>query len=159
RRAGARGRRGAGAVRGEAAPPTIDVLGIGNAIVDVLAHADEDLLGEQGLAKGSMTLVDALRAEAIYAAMGAAVECSGGSSANTMAGTAALGARAAFIGRVRNDQLGQVFAHDIRAAGVRFETAAAADGPSTARCLVLVTPDAQRTMGTYLGAATELAPH
>jgi sugar/nucleoside kinase (ribokinase family) len=145
--------------RGAPAPPAIDVLGIGNAIVDVLAHADEGMLMDQGLAKGTMTLVDAPHAEAIYAAMGAAVECSGGSSANTMAGAAALGARAAFIGRVRDDQLGQVFGHDIRAAGVRFEAAAAADGPATGRCRVMVTPDAQRTMGTYLGAATELAPN
>ncbi|MDX6647598.1 MAG: hypothetical protein QOK40_3325 [Miltoncostaeaceae bacterium] len=144
--------------RGAPAPPAIDVLGIGNAIVDVLAHADEGLLGDHGLVKGTMTLVDASRADAIYAAMGAAVECSGGSSANTMAGAAALGARAAFIGRVRNDQLGQVFGHDIRASGVRFEAAPAPDGPATGRCMVMVTPDAQRTMGTYLGAATELAP-
>jgi len=145
-------------VSGEDAAPAIDVLGIGNAIVDVLAHAGEDVLAEQGLVKGSMTLVDAPTADALYAAMPPGVECSGGSSANTMAGAAALGARAAFIGRVRDDQLGQVFAHDIRAAGVRFECAPATDGPSTARCLVMVTPDAQRTMGTYLGAATELAP-
>src|SRR5205814_8793182 len=134
--------------------PVTDGLGTGNAIVAVLAHADETLLREQRLVKGTMTLVDAPRAAAIYAAMAAAVECSGGSSANTMAGAAALGVRAAFIGRVRDDQLGQVFGHDIRAAGVRFDTAPASDGPQTGRCLVMVTPDAQRTMGTYLGAAT-----
>jgi sugar/nucleoside kinase (ribokinase family) len=145
-------------VTGAGAPPTIDVLGIGNAIVDVLAHADESLLADQGLVKGTMTLVDEARAESIYAAMGAAIECSGGSCANTVAGAAALGARTAYIGRVRDDQLGRVFGHDIRAAGVRFDAPPAPTGPSTARCLVMVTPDAQRTMGTYLGAAVELAP-
>ncbi len=136
----------------------LDVLGIGNAIVDVLAHAEEAFLKAQELAKGSMTLVDGQRAEELYAAMGPGVEVSGGSVANTMAGLASLGGRGAFIGKVRNDQLGGIFRHDIRASGVAFETAAATDGPPTARCLIFVTPDAQRTMGTYLGASVELGP-
>jgi len=136
----------------------LDVVGIGNAIVDVLSHADEAFLAAEGLAKGSMTLIDAGRADKLYAAMGSAVECSGGAAANTVAGVASLGGGAGFIGKVKNDQLGQIFRHDIRAVGVTFDTEPAADGPSTARCLVLVTPDAQRTMGTYLGACVELTP-
>jgi sugar/nucleoside kinase (ribokinase family) len=134
----------------------IDVVGIGNAIVDVLAQADEAFLAAQDLPKGAMTLIDGERAEALYAAMGPAVEVSGGSAANTMAGLASLGGRGAFVGKVRNDQLGGIFRHDIRASGVRFETPAASDGPPTARCLIFVTPDAQRTMGTYLGASVDL---
>ena len=137
---------------------TLDVLGIGNAIVDVLAHADEGFLVENELAKGAMTLIDAERSERLYDRMGPGIEVSGGSAANTMAGIAAFGGRAGFIGKLRDDQLGRVFAHDIRAAGVAFETPLAADGPSTARCLILVTPDAQRTMSTYLGACVELGP-
>ena len=133
-----------------------DVVGIGNAIVDVLAQADEAFLEAQDLAKGTMTLIDAARAESLYAAMGPAVEASGGSVANTMAGLASLGGRGAFIGKVRNDQLGGIFRHDIRAGGVRFETPAATEGPPTARCLIFVTPDAERTMGTYLGASVDL---
>ncbi|MCH8036669.1 MAG: adenosine kinase [Proteobacteria bacterium] len=133
-----------------------DVVGIGNAIVDVLAQADEAFLEAQDLAKGTMTLIDAARAESLYAAMGPAVEASGGSVANTMAGLASLGGRGAFIGKVRNDQLGGIFRHDIRAAGVAFETPAATEGPPTARCLIFVTPDAERTMGTYLGASVDL---
>jgi len=136
----------------------LDVVGIGNAIVDVLAHADDRFLAEHGLAKGTMTLIDGARAEALYAAMGPGIEVSGGSAGNTMAGIASLGGHGAFIGKVRNDQLGGIFRHDIRAAGVAFETAAASDGPPTARCLIFVTPDAQRTMNTYLGAAVELSP-
>jgi len=136
----------------------LDVLGIGNAIVDVLAHADEAFLVENDLAKGAMTLIDAERSERLYDRMGPGIEVSGGSAANTMAGIAAFGGRAGFIGKLRDDQLGRVFAHDIRAAGVAFETPPAADGPSTARCLILVTPDAQRTMSTYLGACVELGP-
>lgn len=135
-----------------------DVAGIGNAIVDVLAHADDARLRELGLAKGVMTLVDAAEAERVYGAMGPAIECSGGSAANTMAGLASIGGAAAYIGKVRDDQLGQVFAHDIRAAGVAFATAPANDGAATARCLILVTPDAQRTMQTYLGACVHLGP-
>lgn len=135
-----------------------DVLGIGNAIVDVLASADESFLAAQGLAKGAMTLIDGARAEALYTAMGPGVESSGGSAANTIAGIASLGGAAGYVGRVRDDQLGQVFAHDLRAAGARFETAPATDGPGTARCLILVTADAQRTMATYLGACVGLGP-
>ena len=140
------------------ADPSLDVVGIGNAIVDVLSQADEAFLKAQDLAKGAMTLIDGARAEALYAAMGPGVEVSGGSAANTMAGLASLGGRGAFVGKVRNDQLGGIFQHDIRAAGVAFDTPVATDGPPTARCLILVTPDAQRTMNTFLGAAVELAP-
>ena len=136
----------------------IDVVGIGNAIVDVIAHADEPFLAEEGLAKGAMTLIDAARADALYARMGSAVESSGGSAGNTMAGIASLGAKGGYIGKVRDDLLGQVFRHDITAIGVRFDTAAATDGPGTARCLICVTPDGQRTMATYLGACVELGP-
>ena len=137
---------------------TLDVVGIGNAMVDVLARADDAFLETHGLAKGAMTLVDAAQSDALYDAMGPGVEISGGSAGNTMAGIAALGGRGAFIGKVRDDQLGGVFGHDIRAAGVRFDTPPAADGAPTARCLVIVTPDAQRTMCTYLGACVELGP-
>ena len=136
----------------------IDVVGIGNAIVDVLSQADDAFLERQGLAKGAMTLIDGARAESLYGAMGPAREVSGGSAANTMAGLAALGGRGAFVGKVRNDQLGGIFRHDIRALGVAFDTPAATNGPPTARCLVFVTPDAQRTMTTYLGACIELGP-
>ncbi len=140
------------------AETTLDVTGIGNAIVDVLVHEDDSFLDRHGLAKGAMTLVDAERAEFLYQRMGPGVEVSGGSAANTLAGLAALGGRGAFIGKVRDDQLGAVFAHDIRAAGVRFETPPAADTAPTARCLIVVTPDAMRTMNTYLGACVELGP-
>jgi sugar/nucleoside kinase (ribokinase family) len=140
------------------AESSFDVAGIGNAIVDVLAHADDNTLAALGLAKGVMTLIDAERADAIYAGMGPAVECSGGSAANTIAGIAALGGKAAYIGKVKDDQLGSVFRHDLRSQGVVFDTPAAVDGTSTARCMVLVTPDAQRTMQTYLGACIELGP-
>ncbi|MFY9892523.1 MAG: adenosine kinase [Xanthobacteraceae bacterium] len=135
-----------------------DVLGIGNAIVDVLARAEEDFLLRQGMRKGGMALIDADRAEAIYQAMGPAVEVSGGSAANTIVGVASLGARAAFIGRVKDDLLGRAFAHDIRAAGVTFATTPAAAGAPTGRCYVLVTPDGERTMNTFLGAAQDLHP-
>lgn len=135
-----------------------DAVGIGNAIVDVIASADEAFIQKMGLIHGSMTLLNARDAERIYQAMGSARECSGGSAANTIAGLAAMGGKAAFIGKVRNDQLGHVFAHDIRAAGVHFATPATEMGPDTARCLVLVNPDAQRTMGTYLGASSGLTP-
>jgi len=135
-----------------------DVLGLGNAIVDVITRADEDFLVKHGMRKGTMSLIDETRAALIYDAMGPAVEVSGGSAANTVVGTAGLGARAAFIGRVKDDALGTVFSHDIRAAGVTFDTAPSADGPSTGRCYVLVTPDGERTMNTYLGAAQDLHP-
>jgi sugar/nucleoside kinase (ribokinase family) len=136
----------------------IDVVGIGNAIVDVIAHAEEPFLAGEGLAKGAMTLVDAERAEALYRKMGPAIESSGGSAGNTMAGIAALGGAGGYIGKVRDDLLGQVFRHDITAIGVRFETPAATAGAGTARCLIMVTPDGQRTMATYLGACVELGP-
>ena len=134
------------------------VAAIGNAIVDVLAHADDKALSDLGLAKGVMTLIDTETAERIYAAMGSGIEMSGGSAANTVAGIASLGGKAAYIGKVRDDQLGGVFAHDIRAVGVDFTTAPAREGLQTARCLILVTPDAQRTMQTYLGACVALGP-
>jgi len=136
----------------------LDVVGIGNAIVDVLAQADDGFLSKHDLPKGGMTLIDENQAEALYGKMGPGVECSGGSAANTVAGVAALGGRAGFVGKVRDDQLGTVFAHDLRALGVEFDTLPADDGASTARCLVLVTPDAQRTMSTYLGACVSLGP-
>jgi len=136
----------------------IDVTGIGNAIVDVLAHATDQQLHELSLHKGTMALVDQDRARALYAAMAPGVEMSGGSVANSMAGIASLGGRAAYIGKVAADQLGEVFSHDIRAAGVQFQTAAARSGTTTARCLILVTEDAQRTMSTFLGACLELGP-
>ena len=136
----------------------LDVVGIGNAIVDVLAQASDSFIEEQDLPKGSMTLIDMSRAESLYNAMGPGVEVSGGSCANTMAGLASLGGRGGFIGKVRNDQLGGIFRHDIRATGIEFDAAAATMGPPTARCLILVSPDAQRTMATYLGISVELGP-
>lgn len=139
-------------------PLATDVVGIGNAIVDVIAHADEAFLSAQGFAKGAMTLIDTERAEALYAAMGSAVESSGGSAGNTMAGIASLGGRPAFIGKTRDDTLGQVYRHDTTAIGVRFDTPAAPEGPPTGRCLIMVTPDGQRTMGTFLGISAELGP-
>jgi adenosine kinase len=136
-----------------------DVLGIGNAIVDVIARAEDDFLVRHGMNKGAMALIDEPRADAIYDAMGPAIEISGGSAANTIVGVANLGARAAFVGKVRDDQLGRSFTHNIRAAGVTFETPPASDGASTGRCYVLVTPDGERTMNTYLGAAQDLHPN
>lgn len=141
-----------------ASPKAFDVVGIGNAIVDVLVPSDDAFLENHGLKKGTMALVDEHQAERLYASVGPGLETSGGSAANTLAGLAQLGARAGFIGRVRDDQLGAIFAHDIRSVGAHFETAAASSGPSTARCLILVTPDAQRTMCTYLGASVNLHP-
>ena len=137
--------------------PHYDVIGIGNAIVDVLARTEDDFLVRHHMAKGSMALIDEARAEEIYAAMGPAVEISGGSAANTVVGVASFGGRAGFLGKVKDDALGRVFTHDIRAAGVAFTTPPAANGPSTARCYILVTPDGERTMNTYLGAAQELS--
>ncbi len=137
---------------------SLDVVGIGNAIVDVLVQVDDDQIDNFGLTKGTMALVDEAQAEALYAQLGPGLETSGGSAANTLAGIAQLGGRAGFIGRVRDDQLGGIFAHDIRSVGTRFETPAASDGASTARCLILVSPDAQRTMCTYLGASVALDP-
>ena len=135
-----------------------DVLGIGNAIVDVLAKSDDAFLKAQEMPKGGMTLIDAARAEALYADMGPGREMSGGSAANTMAGLASFGAKGAFVGKVRNDQLGAIFRHDIRAVGIDFSTPPSTSGAPTARCLIFVTPDAQRTMGTYLGACVTLGP-
>ncbi|HEX5660778.1 MAG TPA: adenosine kinase [Polyangiales bacterium] len=136
----------------------LDVTGVGNAIVDVLAKTEDAALASLGLTKGSMALIDAARADSLYELMGPAVEVSGGSVANSMAGIASLGGTAGYIGKVKADQLGDVFAHDIRAAGVEFETSKAQGGPSTARCLVLVSPDGERTLNTYLGACVELGP-
>ena len=137
---------------------SLDVVAIGNAIVDVLSQTDDAFLARHGLEKGAMTLIDAAQAESLYAETGPGIEVSGGSAANTAAGLASLGGSAAFIGKVRDDQLGDVFTHDLRAAGVAFEVPAATSGPATARSLILVTPDAQRTMNTFLGACTELVP-
>jgi sugar/nucleoside kinase (ribokinase family) len=136
----------------------IDVLGIGNAIVDVLAHSDDAFLTTNNIEKGSMSLIDTARADELYGLMAPAVEISGGSAANTMVGVAGLGGKAAYLGKVRNDQLGAVFAHDIAAAGVSYDTAKALGGEPTARCLIMVTPDAQRSMNTFLGASATLSP-
>jgi sugar/nucleoside kinase (ribokinase family) len=136
--------------------PDLAVVGIGNAIVDVLSHTEDAELTRLGLTKGSMRLIDAHEASALYGRIGPAVECSGGSAANTIAGVASLGGAAAYIGKVQADQLGDVFRHDLRALGVTFDTPPATDGPSTARCFVLVTPDGQRTMQTFLGVSVEL---
>ncbi|MDI3469394.1 MAG: Fructokinase [Pseudolabrys sp.] len=138
--------------------PRFDLLGVGNAIVDVIAQADDAFLVAQGMHKGTMALIDEARAQAIYDAMGPAVESSGGSAANTIVGAASLGARVAFVGKVKDDELGHAFMHDIRAAQVAYDTPPASDGPSTARCYIVVTPDGERTMNTYLGAAQDLHP-
>jgi len=136
----------------------LDVIGIGNAIVDVISQSDDAFLAAQAMDKGAMMLIDEPRAEAIYGAMGPGIEASGGSAGNTVAGVASLGGKAGYIGKVRNDVLGKVYRHDITAAGVAFPTPAAEAGPATARCLILVTPDAQRTMNTFLGACVGLGP-
>jgi sugar/nucleoside kinase (ribokinase family) len=133
--------------------PRFDVLAIGNAIVDVMAPADDALLANEGLTKGGMMLIDAERATSLYEAMGPAQEISGGSAANTLAGLAAMGCKCAFIGQVADDQLGEVFAHDVRALGIDYATPVRAGETPTARCLILVTPDGQRTMNTFLGAS------
>ena len=139
-------------------PTPLTVVGIGNAIVDVIAHAEESFITENRLKKGAMTLIDAEQARSLYDKMGPAIEMSGGSAANTIAGLAALGGETGFIGKVCDDELGDVFRHDITAVGVVFSTPALTDQPPTARCLIVVTPDAQRTMHTYLGASVELGP-
>ncbi len=131
----------------------LDVVAVGNAIVDIIAPADDGLITAEGLTKGGMQLVDAARADALYAKMGAAHEASGGSAANTIAGMAALGRNCGFIGQVADDQFGKVFSHDIRAIGVEFTTAMRGSEPPTAQCLIFVTPDGQRTMNTFLGAS------
>jgi len=134
-----------------------DVIGIGNAIFDVLVRTDEGFLAAHGMTKGGMSLIDEARAASIYRDMGPAVEMSGGSAANTIVGLANLGARAAYIGKVKDDQIGRLYTHDIRAAGVAFETGPATDGPATGCSYILVTPDGERTMNTYLGAAQDLS--
>jgi sugar/nucleoside kinase (ribokinase family) len=134
----------------------LDVVGVGNALVDVISLQGEGFLADHDLLKGSMALVEADRATALYAAMGPSTESSGGSAANTLAGLASFGGRGGFVGRVRDDQLGEVFAHDIRAVGVEFPIAPATSGLPTGRCLIVVTPDGERTMSTLLGAAGEL---
>ncbi|MDB5649761.1 MAG: carbohydrate kinase [Hyphomicrobiales bacterium] len=135
-----------------------EVLGLGNAIVDVIAAAEDDLLERENLNKGSMTLVDEQGAALLYEAMGSTTITSGGSAANTIVGLASFGIRSAFIGKLRSDDAGHAFSHDIRSSGVHFETPFAVDGPATARCLILVTPDGERTMNTYLGACQNLGP-
>jgi sugar/nucleoside kinase (ribokinase family) len=136
-----------------------DVTGIGNAIVDVLSESSDDLLRENNLEKGAMMLINAERALELYRKMPSTVERSGGSAGNTMAGLASLGGRGAYIGKVKDDELGRVFSRDLRELGTRFDTAPSTTAASTGRCLIFVTPDAQRTLNTYLGAAVELGPH
>jgi sugar/nucleoside kinase (ribokinase family) len=136
----------------------LDVVGIGNALVDVLSHESEEFVVEHDLERGAMQLIDTARAEHLYAAMSPATEISGGSAANTMVGIASFGGKAAFVGRVNDDQLGNVFGHDLRAAGVEYLTPAAHGGEPTGRCLIVVTPDAERTLNTYLGASAKLGP-
>jgi sugar/nucleoside kinase (ribokinase family) len=138
--------------------PEYDLVGIGNALVDVVTQTDDAFLDSNELPKGGMMLVDTDQASALYDRMPPGIEASGGSCANTMAGFAGLGGNGAYIGKVRDDQFGTVFRHDMQALGCAFDTAAATDGPATGRCLVLVTPDAQRTMCTFLGAACLLTP-
>jgi sugar/nucleoside kinase (ribokinase family) len=136
----------------------LDVIGIGNALVDVISHETDEFIAAQGLAKGTMHLIDESRARELYDAMGPGIEMSGGSAANTIVGIASFGGRAHYIGKVKHDQLGEVFTHDLRSIGVGFDTPLASDGPPTGRSLILVTPDAQRTMNTYLGASVNLGP-
>jgi sugar/nucleoside kinase (ribokinase family) len=135
-----------------------DVLGIGNAIFDVLVRTDEKFLADHGMTKGGMALIDEARAASIYRDMGPATEMSGGSAANTIVGIAGFGARTAFVGKIKDDQIGRLYAHDVRAAGVAFDTKAASGGPATGCSYILVTGDGERTMNTYLGAAQELTP-
>ncbi|MDG1709002.1 MAG: adenosine kinase [Emcibacteraceae bacterium] len=133
-----------------------DVLGIGNAIVDVLTNVDDNFISENNLDKGSMMLLSDVEASNLYDKLGQCIECSGGSAANTIAGLASMGSNTAYIGKIRDDQMGRVFQHDIRSMGTTFNTASADAGPATAHCLVMVTPDAERTMCTYLGACVNL---
>ncbi len=137
---------------------SLDVVGVGNAIVDVISTVDDEFIVEHDLNRGSMTLIDADRATSLYAAMPPGIEASGGSAANTMAGLASLGSKASYLGKVRDDQLGEVFIHDLRAAGVGFDVQASSEGAPTARCLIQVTPDAERTMNTFLGISAFLSP-
>jgi sugar/nucleoside kinase (ribokinase family) len=138
--------------------PIYDVVGIGNALVDVIAHADDDFISQQSLVKGSMTLVDTDRALHLYKALGTAVEMSGGSAANTVCGVASFGGKAAYIGKVSHDDLGEVFGHDLLAVGVHFSPGHHLDGIPTGRCIIVVTPDAQRTMNTFLGVSSFMEP-
>ena len=138
--------------------PRIDVIGIGNAIVDILVHADDDLLVSEGMTKGAMTLIDADEAKRLYEMIDGAIECSGGSAANTIAGLASLGGSGVFVGKVHNDRMGEVFRNDIHAIGVSYDTLPTVSGPPTATSMVLVTPDAKRTMQTFLGACVDLGP-
>ncbi len=142
----------------QAGTPSVDVVGVGNAIVDVIKQTGDDFVDSQGLTKNSMTLIDEDRAHELYALMGEGLEASGGSAANTMAGVASFGGTSSYIGKVFDDELGEVFANDMRAIGVNFDVARATSGPATARCLILVTPDAQRTMSTFLGISSLLEP-
>jgi sugar/nucleoside kinase (ribokinase family) len=135
-----------------------DVVGIGNALVDVIGHADDGFIATHDLVKGSMTLVEAERSVHLYRALGSAVEMSGGSAANTVCGVASFGGRAAYLGKVSDDDLGQVFGHDLLAVGVKFRPGAPIEGVPTGRCIIVVTPDAQRTMNTYLGVSSLLCP-
>ncbi|MGL4241917.1 MAG: adenosine kinase [Beijerinckiaceae bacterium] len=135
-----------------------DVLCIGNAIVDLIGQSDDAFLHREGIQKGGMTLIDEGRAEHLYAAMGPATVTSGGSAGNTAAGVASFGGKVAYFGKVRNDELGRLFTHDIRSIGADFQTAHSQSGPKTARCMIFVTPDGERSMNTYLGACTQLAP-
>ncbi|MFC3076105.1 adenosine kinase [Shinella pollutisoli] len=137
---------------------TFDVLTVGNAIVDIIARCDDAFITDNGIIKGAMNLIDAERAELLYERMGPALEASGGSAGNTAAGVASFGARAAYFGKVADDQLGEIFSHDIRAQGVHFETRPLAGPPPTARSMIFVTPDGERSMNTYLGACVELGP-
>ena len=141
-----------------AASRRLDVVGIGNALVDVLSHEDDAFVEQHALERGAMTLIEMDRAEALYAAMGPGIEVSGGSAANTICGIASFGGDAAYLGKVYDDQLGAVFGHDLRSTGVVFRSPPATDGPPTGRCLIVVTPDAQRTMNTYLGASAHFGP-
>jgi sugar/nucleoside kinase (ribokinase family) len=134
----------------------LDVLCIGNAIVDVIARVDDAFVDRHGLVKGSMNLIDEERADLLYNDMGQAIEVSGGSAGNTAAGVASFGGAAAYFGKVKDDQLGAIYRHDMRAQGVRFDSLPAKDGPATARSFILVTPDGERTMNTYLGACVNL---
>jgi sugar/nucleoside kinase (ribokinase family) len=140
------------------ADASLDVVGIGNALVDVISHETDEFVAAHGLVKSAMTLIDTARAEELYSAMHPAIEMSGGSVGNSVAGLASFGGRAGYLGRVADDQLGAVFAHDMRSQGVVFQNAPATDGVPTGRSLIIVTPDAHRTMNTYLGAAEFFCP-
>ena len=144
---------------GASSETSYDVVGIGNALVDVIAHADDSFIRRQELEKGSMTLIDTDRAMQLYTALGSAIEMSGGSAANTVCGVSSFGGRAAYIGKVGHDDLGDVFGHDMLAVGVHFSPGRKLDGVPTGRCIIVVTPDAQRTMNTYLGVSSFMDPH